>query len=183
MAQIAPLLTDEDLVELVGVGGATSVADPRLRRAARRVSADFRAAIGHPLTRAVGDRQVFDGDGSTVLRLNVWEPLVESVTVAGEPLLPGAVEASRVGLLRLAGGGRWPYGYGNIVIALDHGVTDVPEDVRAVLLEAVELRLSIPIGIKQTGLGNHNVTFENRGTTQAWADAVAAWALGRGDRA
>lgn len=183
MARPVPLLADDDLAELVGVGGVGSIDDPRLRRAVREASAEFRSAIHNPLTRVVGDEREYDGDGTSIVRLNVWHPKIESVAVGGIVLPDGAVQASRVGLMRLRDGSPWPYGYGNIEVTLDHGHTEVPEDVRSVILESAALRLTVPVGIKQAGLGSHNVTFETVGTTEAWASAVQAYRLGEGDRA
>lgn len=185
MVERAPLLTDDDLQAVVGAGGTRSVEDPRLREAARAASADFRAAIRHPLSAVIGEEVEFDGTGTRVLRLGVLRPRLDRVEIDGRDIPVEDVQVSKIGLARRRDGAVWPYGYGNIVVTMNHGLTEVPEDVRSALLEAVVLRLTVPTGLKQFSLGNQSFTAEtlSGGTTQKWADAVENYALANGDRA
>lgn len=179
----APLLADpNDLANVLPAGTIAGGEDPRAVQAVRRASNRFRAAARHPVHRVTGDQMTFDGPGGHVLRLPVLRPTVHRITDQSRDIT-AHVRVSPQGYLQSTGPA-FSTGYGAIVVELDHGFEDVPEEIEDAVLDAAARALAIPVGVKDLALDGASVSFgSDQGTSQDWADAVTRYGIGTGDRA
>lgn len=179
----APLLADpKDLAHVLPAGTVTGGEDPRAVQAVRRASNRFRAAARHPVHRVHSDRLILDGPGGHVLRLPVLNPTIHRVTDQDRDITTH-VRASPQGYLQSTGPA-FSTAYGAIVVELDHGFEDIPEDIEDAVLDAAARALAIPVGVKDLALDGAAVSFgSDQGVSQDWADAVSRYGIGTGDRA
>lgn len=177
---LPPLADADDLATKLDVPAT----DGKLLLALKRASDRFRGAVGHPVTKVEGDTIELDGNGSHSLLLPA-APIIGTpvVTVDGAAVSDFSVSRSR-GMLRRRST-VWPDDLGNIEVTYDHGYEDVPGDIADAVLEQAELQFQILAGVAQMSLGSESFAFGAQATvgiTQRWADAVATYQIGRGDR-
>lgn len=162
-----------------------TAADPLVVDAAAQASGNFRGAVGHAVTRVEADEVELDGNGAAGILLPAAPVVsVASVKVDGRPLAPSSYRVvKRSGILRRRDG-VWPRGAA-VEVVYTHGYAKVPEDVSAAVLERAETIFNVMAGIQSNTVLGDSVTFSTSaiGSTQAWTDAVANYALGRGDEA
>lgn len=166
--------------------------DPLVLLAVKRASARFRAAVRHPVTLVTGDTVTVNGKGGDTLLLPVAPVANVAAVVITWPAWTG-MPAETVtgyqldadhGILR-RDQGWWPDGLGNIAVTCDHGHADVPDDVADAVLEQAEQQYVVLAGIDAATLGAQSISFGKQGSngvTQRWAEAVARYQLGSGDR-
>ncbi|MEV2274038.1 hypothetical protein AB0I72_00500 [Nocardiopsis sp. NPDC049922] len=182
MAIPAGLLADPaELAEVLGVPADDPTLVARVRAASRR----FLGAVRPTSFTPVGGAELWlNGDGSTTLLLPVCPVrAVTTVEVDGLALTSDDFEWSEEGVLRRCS--RWPDRLRSVRVVLDHGYMAVPEDVQEVVLDQAEAAFNIRKGVQSVSVDGQSVTYGTQsavGVTQAWADAVARYAL-RGDRA
>lgn len=179
-AETLPLLADPS--HLLGLVAGDAPGDQAKReRAVRSASADFRAAVRHPVSRVTGARFTLDGPGGTTLRLPVLNPTITAVRINGQDVTD-TVRASHTGYLERPAG--WPRGFGTIEVELDHGLETLPEDITAAVLERAAWAANVMPGINMLVLDGATVQFRpETGTSQKWTDAVEKYRIGLGDRA
>lgn len=160
--------------------------DDLLLQVLRRVTARFRADVGHHVTLVEGDVYNASGDGSRRLHLP-FKPLVAPITVTiGDDEIPAEDYAVgyRTGMLRHVTG--WPDGLENITVACSHGHEATPDDIADAVLEFAEFVLSATAGVESATSGSETVKLANSlvngGTTDTWAKAVARHSVGFTDR-
>lgn len=169
------LASPEALAERTG----RSWGDPDVQDALRRASARFRGAVGHPVSRVVGDAIVLNGDGSNLLLLPA-APVVAVTEVKLDDVAITDWELAEDGRLRRWSG--WPNAYRNVAVTYTHGYDPVPEDVSDAVLDAAEGTLNANPGVTSMAVGGESVTFDRvsaGGVTQAWIDTVERYHIGR----
>jgi hypothetical protein len=156
--------------------------NPRLLIALSRASDRFRQDVGHPVHKIEDETVLLDGDGSDFLFLPAAPFTDIEVEVDGVAVTD--YEANRrTGVLRRRS--RWPEGTGNISVVYSHGYDPIPGGIQDAVLEQASVLATIAAGVQSETAGPQQVTYGLQatvGTTQRWADAVAAYRLGRGDR-
>ncbi|MEU4256270.1 mobile element protein [Streptomyces fradiae] len=165
-----------DPAELALMVGAPAD-DPRMLLQLRNASRRFRGAVGHQVTLVEDDTVVLDGTGRSSLLLPVWPTVaVTSVTLDGVLLAEGAdYEWSASGVLRRAGGGRWPDRLRCATVVYSHGWAVVPEDIAEAVLDKAAAMYKIPIGVASKAVGGQSVTYGAQqaiGVTDQWDKAV-----------
>lgn len=94
-----------------------------------------RAVCGWHIAPVVTEDLLLDGSGGPLLRLPTIRVVsVDSVTVDGQEV---DYEWSTKGTLRRRGG-LWPDSYRSVAVRLRHGFSELPPEVRAVLVEAAQ---------------------------------------------
>ena len=171
-AEGAPLLADPGrLARIVGLGED----DPSLLDALQRATGRFQEAVGHLVVLTTDDTVELDGEGGQTLILPAFPVANLAVSINGTPVTDYQVDKRR-GILRRPAG--WPDGLGNIQVTYDHGFAIIPEAIADAVLEAAQVTLTANPAIQTRAVGISSVTFGTAatvGTTQKWADAVAAY--------
>lgn len=182
--RLPPLADGAELARKVG----RLANDPLVVDAVRQASARFREAVGHPVTRVVGDTVELDGGGTRSLTLPAVPVVsIESVTVDGIPLPPTSYRAvKRTGILRRRDGRVWPRGAAiDVVYSHGFGEDDVPEGISAVVLERAEMIYAVIAGVQSKSVLGDSVSFSTAtiGSTEDWTRTVNNYAVGLGDEA
>jgi hypothetical protein len=164
------------------------VSDPLVTAALRAASRRFRGAVGHHVSKVVGDTVTLDGDGTRVLLLPaVPVTAVTSVTVTGTALVAGTdFEWSDDGMLERLNGCGWPCRYRSVTVVYDHGWDPVPEDIQEAIIDQARSGYRVLPGVQSIQAGGESVTFgaaASVGVTSQWTKAVTRYRINRGDRA
>jgi hypothetical protein len=172
------LATPEDLATLTKLPADSQLLLVALSRASDR----FRQDVGHPVHKVEDDLVVLDGDGSDFLFLPA-APFTDIAVVVDGVAVSDYEANLRTGVLRRRT--RWPAGWGNISVVYSHGYDPIPGGIQDAVLEQAAILATVQAGVASETAGPQQVSYGQQATvgiTQRWADAVAAYRLGRGDR-
>ena len=194
---LPPLASARELAAITG----RSAADQNLVAALRAASSRFRGKVGHSVSLATETLREFDGDGTSSLYLEAIPIVSVDALLVDDVALAAGTDyrvSKRAGLVKLTHG-RFPRLLGCIQATYTHGydatpdtdedvlpLPNMPGDIQTAVLELAQTILTVTPGVQaQTVLGD-SITFgaaATIGATQQWSDTVAAYTVGRGDRA
>jgi hypothetical protein len=138
-----------DLTEL------TDAADLALELA----TAAIQAEAGQQLTQATETITVAPV-GAVVLLPELPVQAVTAVVVAGVTLDPADYTVSTLGILRRTDGAAWS---GPVTVTYSHGYGTIPDDLRAVCVQAAARVLANPGGVQAETIGQYSVTYARGG--------------------
>jgi hypothetical protein len=172
------LATPEDLAVLTKLPADSQLLLVALNRASER----FRLAVGHPVHKVEDDLVLLDGDGTDFLFLPA-APFTDITVLVDGAAVTDFVANRRTGVLRRKS--LWPEGMGNVSVVYSHGYDPIPGGIQDAVLEQASVLALVQAGVQSETAGPQQVTYGQQattGTTQRWAEAVAVYRLGRGDR-
>ena len=164
-----PLADPRDL----GLSDPSSPAWQAAEVAIARASAQMRAAVGHAITTEVLDL-VMDPPLGRTLHLPGVHLRDVAVAVGGQTVTDVQV-SPRTGVLRRPGG--WGSELGSVHVVAVAGLDEVPEDVRAAVVERAQITLLAgrSHGATQIAQGSRSVTLSAAaagGSTARWVEVV-----------
>ena len=192
------LANPAELSKLVGRPANDSGLLAALAEASRR----FRLAVRHPVTLVTGEVLEVDGKGSTQFRLARPFPIVSiaSITIDGDLVQPDRYRVNKRNGIVTSRSGCWPRPPAALEVTYTHGyatsipdgtggwpadgpLIGLPETIQSVVLEMAQIVMNTQPGLTGKTVLGDSVTFGSSavGATQAWSDAVAAFAERTGD--
>ncbi|WP_178945906.1 hypothetical protein [Kocuria sp. TGY1127_2] len=159
-----------------------SAEDVRVIEACRNASSRFRAAVRHPVTNPGPQQFILDGTGTRYVQLPVLNPVIERVSIHGEPT---KTRVSRRGILEF--NTVTPRNLEAIDVSiLSSGLETVPEEITGPVTWAALLRVGQYPGVQSIQVGAMSAVYGATGTTivtEEWSQAVSNYQIQRGDRA
>ncbi|QOI67654.1 head-to-tail adaptor [Arthrobacter phage Orcanus] len=156
--RLPPLVSAEEFSEWTG--GKIAANDPRVEPLLRGASAGIRRHCGWHIAPVLEETLDGDGPGGRLLMLETGRLLsVVSVDNGGETVDPGAVDASKSGMLELRSG-VWSSRLGAVSVRVRHGwdladVADVAQIVKQVTANA----LASPMGATREQAGTISISW------------------------
>jgi hypothetical protein len=133
-------------------------------------TAAIQAEAGQQLTQAT-ETITLSPIGAVVLLPELPVQTVTAVVVAGVTLDPADYTVSTLGILRRADGAAWA---GDVTVTYAHGHATIPDDLRAVCLQAAARVLANPGAVQAESVGAYSVTYARPGSDGSGAGVLLA---------
>lgn len=134
--------------------GSISPTDERSPLLLAGASEAIRRYVGWNVAPAEDQTVTLDGGGSVLYLPSLQVNSISSITVDGTLYEPTDYEWSRVtGNVRRKYGPIWPDIWGGVVVTFNSGYTDVPKDLKAIVLQVASIAMSSPTGATREQAG------------------------------
>ncbi len=122
-------------------------------------SATVRSYTGQLLSRVADDTVTLVGSGGWLLLLPETPVAgVSAVTVDAEPVAADGFRWDAYGRLSLRPRTMWPFD-SDVAVTYTHGFDPVPDDIRAVTIQAASRAFTNPEGVRSEGIGSYSTTY------------------------